>query len=119
MTEAQLDAALAALAHPTRRALVDRLVQHPGLNTNQLAEGFDVSRIAVMKHLRLLEDARLVVSRKEGRQRTHYFNAVPLQQIVDRWTGAYGAFWAERMVDIKQRIESRLDQTNRKASKSA
>ncbi len=107
MSDAQLDAIFKALGHPVRRAILDRLVEAPGANVLELAGCFTMSRIAVMKHLRMLEAARLVISRKEGRQRLHFLNAVPLQQIADRWTDRYSRFWAGRMVDLKQRIEAR------------
>jgi hypothetical protein len=76
-----------------------------------------MSRIAVLKHVRALEGVELLLSRKQGRTRHLYFNPVPIQLIHDRWTTEYSAFWAERMVDTKTRIESRAarQQENQRA----
>ena len=120
MSPAELDALFHALAHPIRRDIVDRLVEQPGQNLRTLAIGFDVSRIAILKHLKVLAAARLVISRKQGRQRLHYFNAIPLQQVMARWTDDYASFWAGRMADVKERVESRATPgANRKAAQSA
>jgi DNA-binding transcriptional ArsR family regulator len=108
------------MAHPVRRALVDRVVQQPGLSVNDLADGSDISRIAIMKHLRILEEADVVLSRKDGRHRRHYFNAVPLQQLTARWMDRYGHFWAERMMQVKDRVETRASAgATRRGRKSA
>lgn len=96
-----------ALGHPTRRRILDILRHEPGIAVGELAERFSVGRIAVMHHLRQLEDAALVVSLKQGRVRQLYHNPVPIQRIHDRWTTEYGEFWATKMVDLKDAIESR------------
>lgn len=107
MADDDLDPVFTALAHPDRRAILDRLAERPGMNVNEIAAGFEVSRIQVMKHLRTLEAASLVIAKKEGRVRRHWLNAAPLQRICDLWTDRYGGFWATRMVDIKDRVETR------------
>jgi predicted transcriptional regulator len=99
------DAVFRALANATRRRILDLLRQHPGANVNEVCAFFATSRIAVMKHLRALEDAALVVSRREGRARRLYFNAVPIQMIYDRWTSEYSSLWARRLADLKYRVE--------------
>ncbi len=104
-TEAAMDAAFRALSHPARRRILDLLRAMPGASVNDLSGHFDVSRIAVMKHLAVLDEAGLVISLKEGRVRALYLNAVPLQRIVERWTDAFGALWAARALDIKRRVE--------------
>ncbi len=119
MQEQDLDAILAALAHPVRRQLVDRIVEKPGDTLASLADGFQLSRIAILKHLKVLEAARLVISHKQGRQRRHYFNGLPLAQVVERWTTAYSRFWAGRMLDVKERVESRATQTVQRKAQSA
>jgi predicted transcriptional regulator len=120
MSPGDLDAVFHALAHPLRRELVDRLVEQPGANLRTLSAGFEVSRIAILKHLKVLQAARLVLSRKHGRERRHFFNAIPLQQVITRWTDDYASFWAGRMADVKQRVESRTNPgSNRKAAHSA
>ena len=100
------DALFAAFAHATRRYILDLLVLQPGMTVKAVASHFDISRIAVMKHLAILETAGLILSEKRGRERRMYFNPVPIQQIYDRWTDQYSSFWASRLVDIKDRVES-------------
>lgn len=109
MNDDAIDLVLSALAHPARRRMVDLLSEQGGLSVGQVAERFDMSRIGVMKHLAVLERADLVISRKEGRSRLLYFNAVPIQRIHDRWTSQYGSFWTGRLEDLKTRIESKAD----------
>lgn len=101
-----LDRLFLALAHPARRRMLDLLGEAPGISVKALASHFDFSRIAVMKHLRLLEECELVLSKKEGRTRHLFFNAVPLQLVHDRWATQYSAFWSGRLADLKQRVES-------------
>ena len=108
MKDTQVDALFGALAHATRRRMLDLLMTAPGMSVKALASHFDVSRIAIQKHLGVLERADLVLSRKQGRTRHLFFNPVPIQQIHDRWTTQYSAFWSERLVDIKARVEGRL-----------
>lgn len=99
------DLVFAALAHPARRKILDLLVQAPGASVKAVASHFDFSRIAVLKHLKTLEEAQLVISEKEGRTRHLWFNVIPIQQIYDRWTTRYSSFWAERLTDIQARVE--------------
>ncbi len=107
MKDGQVDHVFAALAHAARRRMLDLLLEAPGISVKALSSHFPVSRIAVMKHLRVLETAELVLSKKEGRTRQLFFNPVPIQLIHDRWTTKYSAFWAERIVDLKSRVETR------------
>jgi len=107
MVAESMDAVFRALAHPDRRRILDILKAHPGSAVNDVCAHFETSRIAVMKHLRILEAASLVHSEKEGRVRHLYFNAVPIQIIYDRWTTEYSALWAARMTRLKYRIESK------------
>ncbi|MBX3359193.1 MAG: helix-turn-helix transcriptional regulator [Phycisphaeraceae bacterium] len=116
MKSDDMDSIFHALAHATRRAILDHLAGHPGATVSGVAARFESSRIAVMKHLRVLEDAGLVHSQKAGRERRLFFNVVPIQLIYDRWTDRYSSFWAGRMADIKDRIESRV---SRKAADCA
>jgi DNA-binding transcriptional ArsR family regulator len=113
----------AALANPTRRAMLDILLEHPGSTIASLAERFGISGVAALKHVRVLERARLIVSKREGRERRLDFNAAPIQQIYDRWTCDYARFWTARIVDLKDRIESKHAQQvptpSRKAAKHA
>ena len=102
-----MDILFHALAHAGRRKIIDIVKNSPGCNVNQLWEHFDVSRIAVLKHVNLLEDAGLIVSEREGRERRMYFNVVPIQLIYDRWTDEYSGWWAGRLADIKYQVEKR------------
>lgn len=105
LSEASQDAVFQALAHSARRRILDLLKSMPGATVNDIAKYFEISRIAVMKHLAVLETADLIVSRKVGRMRQLYFNAVPLQLIHDRWATDYAAFWAGRVLDLKYQLE--------------
>jgi predicted transcriptional regulator len=106
MSATDSDQLFQALAHQARRQMMDLLQEAPGLTVAALASHFDISRIAVMKHLKVLETANLVLSKKSGRERHLFFNPVPIQMVYDRWTNKYSAFWSARLVDLKQRIET-------------
>ena len=95
-----------ALAHESRRKIMDVLKAHPGISVGQLAMRFDVSRIAVMNHLAVLETAGLIVSEKDGRTRRLYLNAAPIQMINDRWMSDYSAHWARKLTGIKYAAEA-------------
>lgn len=105
MKSRSMDEIFQALAHASRRTLLDRIRDAPGSNVKTLCRGFDFSRIAVMKHLAVLEKAGLIVSRKQGRERVFFFNAVPIQQIYERWTDEYSGYWAGKLTAFKRRVE--------------
>lgn len=95
-----------ALSHETRRKIVDIIKSMPGCSVADVSKYFgEISRIAVMKHLDVLQSADLVISRKVGRKRELFFNAIPIQQIYDRWTTEYSRFWAARALDVKYLLE--------------
>lgn len=94
-----------ALGNDTRRRILDIVKANPCCTVGELAAEFDTTRVAVMHHLRQLEDCGLIVSEKEGRTRLLYHNPVPIQLIYDRWTTEYGGFWASRMADVKYAVE--------------
>ncbi len=103
----RLDNVWKALSDPTRREILDLLRTGPK-TTGELASGFpDLTRFAVMKHLGVLEDASLVIARKEGRQRWNHLNAVPLRRIYERWVSKYEDQWAGPLVNLKRSIESK------------
>ena len=102
-----MDAVFQALAHSDRRRMLDHVKRHPGCSVSEVAAGFDVTRIAVMRHLTVLEEAGLLISEKRGRTRHLYLNIVPIQAIHDRWTSEYAALWAGRVLDIKHLAEQR------------
>jgi DNA-binding transcriptional ArsR family regulator len=99
------DAVFRALSDPSRRKILDLLKVEPGQSVGGLAEAFRFSRYAVMKHLRVLEQAQLVVSRRDGKRRLLFLNAIPIQTIYDRWISQYSAQWASRLTSIKYELE--------------
>lgn len=105
ITNDDMDAVFQALAHQTRRRILDLVRDQPGQTVGELAKAFDVSRIAIMNHLKVLEEANLVVSQKDGRSRRLYLNAMPIQAIHERWIDGFSAYWADRLSFIKQAAE--------------
>ena len=105
-----MDKVFQALASGPRRRMLDIVRDRPGVSVGHVATHFDVSRIAVMKHLNVLEEAGLLVSEKEGRIRRLYFNPTPIQQIHERWTTEYSALWAGRLTEFKRIVESKHEQ---------
>jgi DNA-binding transcriptional ArsR family regulator len=108
MKPESMDQLFHALAHSARRKILDLVRNRPGCSVNDVSKHFDVSRIAVIKHLRILEATQLIIVQKVGRRRALYFNAVPIQMIYDRWTSEYSGFWASKATDLKFRIEAEL-----------
>jgi len=103
----EMDAVFAALASEPRRRILDILKKEPGCNVNRVTEFFgDMGRIAVMKHLAVLEGANLVLSEKVGRERLLWFNPVPVHMIYDRWTTEFSAYWAGKLARMKYRLEN-------------
>ncbi len=111
-TNEQMNDVFHALAHETRREILDHLRDQPGLAVGELAQQFDVTRIAVMNHLRVLTQAGLVTSQKQGRSRHLYLNAMPIQMIYERWIDGYSAQWLDRMSLIKQVAEAAAKRTD-------
>ena len=98
-----------ALADPTRRALLDELFARDGQTLVSLTARHDMTRIAVAKHLRLLEGAGLVVSRRRGREKLHYLNAVPIRLIHERWVSKYTEPWAAGLAGLKAELEQAME----------
>ena len=101
-----MDAVFKALSDPTRRQLLDTLRDRGGLTLTELEAGLGMTRFGVMKHLRVLEAANLVVTRREGRFKHHYLNALPIQEVADRWMAPYGKPLARFALDLKNRLET-------------
>ncbi|NUT33350.1 MAG: helix-turn-helix transcriptional regulator [Hamadaea sp.] len=101
------DRVFKALADPTRRLLLDRLFERDGRPLAELeAEvGEGMTRFGVMKHLKVLEEAGLVVTRRSGREKLHFLNPVPIRQIHDRWIDKYTAGPASALAELKKRLE--------------
>jgi uncharacterized protein YndB with AHSA1/START domain len=104
-----VDLVFRALADPTRRALLDELFARDGQTLVSLTARHDMTRIAVAKHLRILEEAGLVVSRRRGREKLHYLNPIPVRQLHDRWVSKYTEPWAAGLVDLKQELEKSVE----------
>ena len=94
-----------ALADPTRRHLLDRLFERDGLSLGELESGLEMTRFGVMKHLRVLEDAGLVVTQRQGREKLHYLNAVPIRLIHDRWIDKYTEHRVSALAELKTQLE--------------
>src|SRR5450755_4571537 len=101
-----MDAVFQALAHRDRRRVLDLVRNNPGCCVEDLSPHFSTSRIAVLKHLRVLERAQLIISEKVGRKRRLYFNVVPIQIVYDRWASDYSALWAGELTRVKYRVET-------------
>ena len=104
-----MDAVFRVLADPTRRDLLDRLFREDGQTLNALAAHYPMTRIGVMKHLQLLEDAHLVVTRRRGREKLHFLNPVPIRLIHDRWVSKYAEPWVATLSEIKQQLEKPME----------
>jgi uncharacterized protein YndB with AHSA1/START domain len=94
-----------ALADPSRRRMVDLVKANPGITVGALSDAFDFTRYAVMKHLRVLEDADLIVPHRDGKSKRLYLNAIPIQTIYDRWISQYSARWAAGLNALKYQLE--------------
>ena len=104
-----MDAVFRALADPTRRSLLDELFREDGQTLSALEERFSMTRFGVMKHLKQLEEAGLVVTRRRGREKLHFLNPVPIRLVHDRWVSKYAEPWTAALSDIKQRLETPME----------
>jgi DNA-binding transcriptional ArsR family regulator/uncharacterized protein YndB with AHSA1/START domain len=102
-----MDEVFKALADPTRRKLLDKLFKDDGQTLSALEQGLPMTRFGVMKHLKLLEDAGLVATRRQGREKLHFLNAVPIRLIHDRWVNKFTAPWVAALSDLKHSLEDR------------
>ena len=104
-----VDAVFKALADPTRRSLLDELFREDGQTLSALEERFAMTRFGVMKHLKQLEEAGLVVTKRRGREKLHFLNPVPIRLVHDRWVSKYAEPWAAELSDLKHRLESPME----------
>src|SRR5258708_22788450 len=104
-----MDEVFKALADPTRRGLLDELFREDGQTLSALQQRFARTRFGVMKHLRQLEEAGLVVSRRRGREKLHFLNPVPIRLVHDRWVSRYAQPWAASLSDLKHDLERHMD----------
>jgi uncharacterized protein YndB with AHSA1/START domain/DNA-binding transcriptional ArsR family regulator len=100
-----MDDVFKALADPSRRILLDALFREDGQSMTDLQAHLEMSRFGVMKHLQILERAGLITSTKVGRERRHYLNPVPIQQVYDRWVSKYAGTWAGALTRLKYELE--------------
>ncbi len=99
------DLVFKALADPTRRFLLDLLFARDGRTLTELESELEMTRFGVMKHLRVLEAADLIVSRRSGREKLHYLNPVPIRLVHDRWIDKYTERRVSALLDLKQELE--------------
>ena len=104
-----VDEVFRALADPTRRSLLDELFREDGQTLGALVQRFPMTRFGVMKHLKQLEDAGLVVTRRRGREKLHYLNPVPIRLVHDRWVSKYAEPWAAALSGLKQELEKPVE----------
>ena len=103
-----MDAVFRALADPTRRSLLDQLYEEDGQSLTALEGRLPMTRIGVMKHLRVLEAAGLVTTKRRGREKLHFLNPVPIRLVHDRWVSKYAEPWAATLTGLKKRLEEDL-----------
>ena len=99
------DRVFKALADPTRRHLLDRLYKRDGRTLSELESELEMTRFGVMKHLRVLEDAGLVVTKRAGREKLHFLNVVPIRVVHDRWIDKFTERRVSALTDLKRRLE--------------
>src|SRR5687767_16015894 len=105
------DEVFKALAHDSRRTLLDRLFERDGQTLGELETALpDMTRFGVMKHLRVLEAAGLVTTRRDGRRKLHFLNPVPIRLLADRWISRYAAPFVDTMADLKSALEAPMSE---------
>ena len=100
-----IDDVFKALADPTRRRLLDELFEEDGQTLSALEERLPMSRFGVAKHLKVLEGAGLVTTRRRGREKLHFLNPVPIREVHDRWVSKYAEPWASALTELKRDLE--------------
>ena len=111
----ELDKVWKALSDATRRSILDLLRTGPKTTTEIVAEFPDMTRFAVMKHMDVLRDADLIITRSEGRRRVNSLNAVPIRRIYERWMGPFSELWSSTLLRLKDDLES--DEKKKRRSK--
>jgi uncharacterized protein YndB with AHSA1/START domain len=104
-----MDEVFKALADPTRRSLLDELYREDGQSLGALQARFEMTRFGVMKHLKVLADAGLVVTKKRGRETLHFLNPVPIRLVHDRWVSKYAEPWVATLSGLKTQLESTME----------
>ena len=104
-----MDDVFRALADSTRRSLLDELFQQDGQTLSALEARLPMTRFGVMKHLKILEMAGLVVTKRRGREKLHFLNPVPIRLVHDRWVSKYAEPWAAALSGLKHKLENKLE----------
>jgi uncharacterized protein YndB with AHSA1/START domain len=104
-----MDAVFRALSDPTRRSLLDELFEHDGQSLSALEERLPMTRFGVMKHLKVLEEAGLVTTKRRGREKLHFLNPIPIRLVHDRWVSKYAEPWAATLTGLKRRLENGME----------
>jgi uncharacterized protein YndB with AHSA1/START domain len=104
-----MDTVFRALADPTRRSLLDELFKRDGQTLSALERRLPMTRFGVMKHLRVLEEAGLVTTKRRGREKLHFLNPVPIRLVHDRWVSKYAEPWAATLSGLKRRLEDTME----------
>jgi DNA-binding transcriptional ArsR family regulator len=102
-----MDEVFRALADPTRRSLLDELFEQDGQSLSALEQRLPMTRFGVMKHLKVLEEAGLVTTKRRGREKLHFLNPVPIRLVHDRWVSKYAEPWAAGLSELKHDIEEK------------
>jgi DNA-binding transcriptional ArsR family regulator len=102
-----MDAVFRALADKSRRRLLDRLRARNGQTLGEMCAGLDMTRQAVTKHLTILEEANLIATEKRGREKLHYLNPVPINEIAERWIGKYERGRLDALAELKKQLEGK------------
>jgi DNA-binding transcriptional ArsR family regulator len=105
MVDEVIDDVFKALADPTRRRLLDELFEQDGQTLSALEQRLPMSRFGVAKHLKVLEEAGLVTTRRRGREKLHFLNPVPIREVHDRWVSKYAEPWASALTGLKKDLE--------------
>src|SRR5690242_18851528 len=100
-----IDDVFKALADPTRRRLLDELFEQDGQTLSALEQRLPMTRFGVAKHLKVLEEAGLVTTRRRGREKLHFLNPVPIREVHDRWVSKYAEPWASALSELKRDLE--------------
>lgn len=109
-----MDEVFKALADPTRRQLLDELREQDGQTLSALEQRLPMSRFGVMKHLKVLEEAGLVTTRRRGREKLHFLNPVPIRLVHDRWVSKYAEPWASALSELKRDLENEDDKEDQR-----
>ncbi len=103
-----MDAVFRALADPTRRSLLDELFEQDGQTLSALEQRLPLTRFGVMKHLKVLEEAGLLTTKRRGREKLHFLNPVPIRLVHDRWVSKYAEPWAATLSELKKTLEEEV-----------